>query len=108
VHDPRPDVLDERDLVAALVVADLVHRALGDEDAEAAVADAQLLADAEVGNRVLLAGRVREAARVEAFALVGDDELTCSSVTSYAIVTSRSSRRRLPHSMAFSIISSAT
>ena len=74
---------------------------------EPAVAQAELFADAQVGGGVVVAGGVREALGVEALALVGDDELHVVVRHLVRIVTSSSFCRRLPHSIAFSIISSA-
>src|SRR4051812_21803711 len=70
----RLEVLDERHLVSGVVVRKTVHHSAGDKDAESTVAEAELIADLDVGDRVVLSGGVGELDRVEAGALVGDDE----------------------------------
>src|SRR5436309_2058962 len=68
------EILDERHLIAPGIVRELVDHPAGDEDAEAALPQAQLVAKCQMRRRVGAAGGVREVGRVEARALVGDHE----------------------------------
>ncbi len=52
-------VLDQRHLVTRLVVAELVDQAPGQHDAESPFAQAELVPDLDVANRVVVGSRVR-------------------------------------------------
>src|SRR5262245_41142712 len=52
------EAFDQGDFVALVVVAELVDQAAGEHDAKAPFADAQLVADVEVADRVFLRGGV--------------------------------------------------
>src|SRR5262245_48037532 len=65
---------DQRNLVSLLVVMELVNKSLREHDAEAPFADAQLVANVEVTDRVLLRRGVGNLSRVEARPLVEDDQ----------------------------------
>ena len=67
-------MLDQRYLVAALVVAEFVDQAAGEHDSEASFAKAKLVADLDVADRVFVGGGVREVPGVKAGTLVGDDQ----------------------------------
>ena len=54
--------LDQGDLVAGVVVVEVVDEPLGQHDAEAPFADAQLAADVEVADGVVVGGGVGDLA----------------------------------------------
>src|SRR3954471_1821230 len=66
---------DERDLITLLVVTQLIDHPPRDHEPVAAGADAELLADVEMGDRIVVRGGVREMGGVEARPLVADDDL---------------------------------
>ena len=70
----RLELLDQGDLVAPVVVAELVDQPTGEHDAEAPLADAQLVADVEVADRVFLRGGVGELAGLKPGPWSPDDQ----------------------------------
>ena len=97
--------LDQRHLVAHVVVAHFIDHSLADQEAESAGAEAELLADVEVRERVIGHRGVGQVRAVEARPLVADHDLEVVFVDPIVILTRRSDWWRLPHSMALWAIS---
>src|SRR4051794_30506285 len=56
----RIEALDQRDLIAPLIVLELIDEPAGEHDAEASLAEAQFVPQLDVANGILVRGGVRE------------------------------------------------
>ena len=68
------EALDQRDFIAAIVVAKFIHEASGEHDPEAAFAETEFITQLDMADRVFVARGMRQVSGIETRPLVLDDQ----------------------------------